>query len=164
MITDLFAAAITNLERDVQSLSEIVRGAAEQIELARVTLEAEAASTITPEGTLRAAGIDDARQAEYQRKMWSPGGKGGPMIMQPPHPSDPHAIPRCRHLRNGHPKWKAVDLDAPLKGWEQYDCVKKYLAKRPVATAEKGSSMNPVSTPSRKSSAIEAVVGERIPP
>jgi hypothetical protein len=26
-------------------------------------------ATITPEETLRAAGIDDARQAEYQRKM-----------------------------------------------------------------------------------------------
>ena len=30
---------------------------------------------------------------------------------------------------NGHPKWKFVDLDFPLKGWEQYDCVKKYLVK-----------------------------------
>ena len=28
---------------------------------------------------------------------------------------------------NGHPKWKFVDLNYPLKGWEQYDCVKKYL-------------------------------------
>lgn len=28
--------------------------------------------------------------------------------------------------QNGHPKWKSVDLDYPLKGWEQYDCVKKY--------------------------------------
>lgn len=27
---------------------------------------------------------------------------------------------------NGHPKWKSVDLDYPLKGWEQYDCVQKY--------------------------------------
>lgn len=27
---------------------------------------------------------------------------------------------------NGHSKWKSVDLDYPLKGWEQYDCVKKY--------------------------------------
>jgi len=47
-------------------------------------------------------------------------------------------------VRNGHPKWKAVDLDAPLKGWEQYDCVKKHLDKRPVATAEKASPLNPV--------------------
>ena len=36
---------------------------------------------------------------------------------------------------NGHPKWKSVDLNAPVKGWEQYDCVKKYLqlSQRPVA-------------------------------
>jgi hypothetical protein len=27
--------------------------------------------------------------------------------------------------QNGHPKWNAVDLDYPLKGWDQYDCVKK---------------------------------------
>ena len=26
---------------------------------------------------------------------------------------------------NGHPKWKSVDLNAPVKGWEQYDCVRK---------------------------------------
>jgi uncharacterized protein len=33
-------------------------------------------------------------------------------------------------VKNGHPKWKSVDLDAPLKGWEQYDCVSKYLGKK----------------------------------
>jgi len=32
--------------------------------------------------------------------------------------------------QNGHPKWKSVDLDYPLKGWEQYDCVKKYRKGR----------------------------------
>ncbi len=32
-------------------------------------------------------------------------------------------------ISNGHPKWKAVDLNFPLKGWEQYDCVRKYLGK-----------------------------------
>jgi len=32
-------------------------------------------------------------------------------------------------VKNGHPKWKSVDLDYPLRGWEQYDCVKKYLGK-----------------------------------
>lgn len=31
--------------------------------------------------------------------------------------------------RNGHPKWNSVDLEYPLKGWEQYDCVRKYLGK-----------------------------------
>jgi len=29
--------------------------------------------------------------------------------------------------QNGHPKWKSVDFDYPLKGWEQYDCVAGYL-------------------------------------
>jgi len=29
--------------------------------------------------------------------------------------------------KNGHPKWKAVDLNYPLRGWEQYDCVRKAL-------------------------------------
>ncbi len=28
--------------------------------------------------------------------------------------------------QNGHPKWNSVDLNYPLKGWEQYDCVQKY--------------------------------------
>lgn len=31
--------------------------------------------------------------------------------------------------KNGHPKWKAVDLNYPLRGWEQYDCVRKVLGK-----------------------------------
>ena len=34
--------------------------------------------------------------------------------------------------KNGHPKWNSVDLDYPLKGWEQYDCVKKQLYTTPV--------------------------------
>jgi hypothetical protein len=47
--------------------------------------------------------------------------------------------------KSGHPKWKAVDLNFPLKGWEQYDCVQKYVRKagRPVA-ATRPSSPNPV--------------------
>jgi TRAP transporter TAXI family solute receptor len=32
-------------------------------------------------------------------------------------------------IQNGHSKWKSVDLDYPLKGWEQYDCVKSRLQK-----------------------------------
>jgi TRAP transporter TAXI family solute receptor len=36
--------------------------------------------------------------------------------------------------KNGHPKWKAVDLNYPLRGWEQYDCVRKALGK-PSASA-----------------------------
>jgi TRAP transporter TAXI family solute receptor len=31
--------------------------------------------------------------------------------------------------KHGHPKWKTVDLDFPLKGWEQYDCVRNYLGR-----------------------------------
>jgi hypothetical protein len=47
---------------------------------------------------------------------------------------------------NGHPKWKSVDLDFPLKGWEQYDCVRKYLVKKggaPVAVKPAGD-VNPI--------------------
>jgi len=33
---------------------------------------------------------------------------------------------------NGHPKWNSVDLDFPLKGWEQYDCVKEYADSVPA--------------------------------
>ena len=50
---------------------------------------------------------------------------------------------------NGHPKWKTVDLDFPLRGWEQYDCVRRALGKAPASTArggaEGGASGNPVS-------------------
>jgi TRAP transporter TAXI family solute receptor len=47
---------------------------------------------------------------------------------------------------NGHPKWKSVDLEYPLKGWEQYDCVRKYLRKPiPAAARERtAASLNPV--------------------
>ena len=34
-------------------------------------------------------------------------------------------------MENGHPKWKFVDLYYPLKGWEQYDCVRRSLQKKP---------------------------------
>jgi len=29
-------------------------------------------------------------------------------------------------VKNGHPQWKRVDLERPVKGWEQYDCVRTY--------------------------------------
>ena len=47
-------------------------------------------------------------------------------------------------MANGHPKWQSVDLNYPLKGWQQYDCVKKYLAgaRRPAQTRSK--ELNPV--------------------
>jgi uncharacterized protein len=49
-------------------------------------------------------------------------------------------------VKNGHPKWKAVDLDAPLKGWEQYDCVSKRLGKggRTAAGVKPTTDGNPV--------------------
>jgi uncharacterized protein len=46
-------------------------------------------------------------------------------------------------VKNGHPKWKAVDLDAPLKGWGQYDCVSKYVRKSAPARGTRRSE-NPV--------------------
>jgi TRAP-type uncharacterized transport system substrate-binding protein len=49
--------------------------------------------------------------------------------------------------RNGHPKWKSVNLDAQLKGWEQYDCVRKYIQKpgsRAAAPAKAAGDLNPV--------------------
>jgi uncharacterized protein len=46
---------------------------------------------------------------------------------------------------NGHPKWRAVKLDYPLKGWEQYDCVRKYLGSVGTAAAPaKPAEANPV--------------------
>src|SRR4029079_4811402 len=46
---------------------------------------------------------------------------------------------------NGHAKWKSVKLDYPLKGWEQYDCVRKYVAGTgEVPTAQRYAEPNPV--------------------
>ena len=45
---------------------------------------------------------------------------------------------------NGHPKWNFVDLEFPLKGWEQYDCVKKYLARIPKADPKPSAELNPI--------------------
>ena len=45
---------------------------------------------------------------------------------------------------NGHPKWKFVDLNYPLKGWEQYDCVKKHLKTSQRARRKKNQLINPV--------------------
>jgi uncharacterized protein len=50
-------------------------------------------------------------------------------------------------LQNGHPKWKVVDLNYPLKGWEQYDCVRKFIgtaAAAPAATPKPAANENPV--------------------
>ena len=47
-------------------------------------------------------------------------------------------------ITNGHPKWKSVDLEYPLRGWEQYDCVRKSLGKPARAASERQPSENPV--------------------
>ncbi len=44
--------------------------------------------------------------------------------------------------QNGHPKWNSVDLNYPLKGWEQYDCVQKYQAG--LQRKYPGEEVNPV--------------------
>jgi len=46
--------------------------------------------------------------------------------------------------KNGHPKWKAVDLNFPLRGWEQYDCVRKALGKSLASGNPARSGLNPV--------------------
>ena len=45
---------------------------------------------------------------------------------------------------NGHPKWKTVDLNASLKGWEQYDCVTKVVQSAKRRAPEKPRIVNPV--------------------
>lgn len=37
--------------------------------------------------------------------------------------------------RRGHPRWRLVELDAPLKGWQQYDCVREHLVGVPGAVS-----------------------------
>jgi TRAP transporter TAXI family solute receptor len=53
---------------------------------------------------------------------------------------------------NGHPKWKSVDLNFPLKGWEQYECVRKAI-RRPSPSPrapEKPAASNPVADAIKK--------------
>jgi hypothetical protein len=59
-------------------------------------------------------------------------------------------------ISNGHPKWKAVDLNYQLKGWDQYDCVRKYLGKSsgPLAVTERSAGGNPLMD------AIKQVLGD----
>ena len=46
---------------------------------------------------------------------------------------------------NGHPKWKSVDLEYPLKGWEQYQCVTHFQSKSIKPTDQnKSKEINPV--------------------
>ena len=46
--------------------------------------------------------------------------------------------------QGGHPKWKVVDLNYPLRGWEQYDCVRKFLGKAAAPAAAPRAGQNPV--------------------
>jgi TRAP transporter TAXI family solute receptor len=46
--------------------------------------------------------------------------------------------------QNGHPKWRGVDLNLPVKGWEQYECVKRYLNRPLPPPARPSSEPNPV--------------------
>ena len=45
---------------------------------------------------------------------------------------------------NGHPKWKSVDLNFPLRDGDQYDCVKKVLQPPQRSASEKPHEVNPV--------------------
>ncbi len=46
--------------------------------------------------------------------------------------------------RNGHPKWKNVDLSYELKGWEQYECVRRALGTLKPVELPKSLNVNPV--------------------
>ena len=41
-------------------------------------------------------------------------------------------------------KWRSVDLNYPLKGWEQCDCVRKYLAEPATPREAAPKELNPV--------------------
>jgi uncharacterized protein len=47
-------------------------------------------------------------------------------------------------VQHGHPKWKNVDFNYSLKGWEQYGCVRKYLGKPASASPKRSADENPV--------------------
>lgn len=47
-------------------------------------------------------------------------------------------------VEHGHPKWKSVDINYQLKGWQQYDCVKRYLGKTTRSPKRDGSETNPI--------------------
>ena len=54
---------------------------------------------------------------------------------------------------NGHPKWKSVDLNEAVKGWEQYKCVHDYTPTAIEAETEP----SPARKPNPVADAIEAV-------
>lgn len=45
---------------------------------------------------------------------------------------------------NGHPKWKSVDLNVPVKGWEQYDCVRRAIQSAKRSAPQTPRDVNPV--------------------
>ena len=49
-------------------------------------------------------------------------------------------------VKNGHPQWKRVDLERPVTGWEQYDCVRKYVGQpaNGGSPAASGGERNPI--------------------
>jgi TRAP transporter TAXI family solute receptor len=55
--------------------------------------------------------------------------------------------------KNGHARWKRVNLEAPVKGWEQYDCVRKYVGKPP---ADGGS---PAASAAERNPVVDAIKG-----
>ncbi len=46
--------------------------------------------------------------------------------------------------QNGHPKWKNVDLSEQVKGWEQYECVRRELSGVRPVELPKSKDVNPV--------------------
>jgi uncharacterized protein len=54
---------------------------------------------------------------------------------------------------NGHPKWKSVDLNERVNGWQQYPCVKDYIS----ATIESETESAPGRKPNPVADAIQAV-------
>lgn len=46
--------------------------------------------------------------------------------------------------RHGHPKWKNVDLSEHIKGWEQYECVRRELSGVRSVELPKSRDVNPV--------------------
>ncbi|MEJ5348233.1 MAG: TAXI family TRAP transporter solute-binding subunit [Desulfosoma sp.] len=47
-------------------------------------------------------------------------------------------------MKNGHPKWRQVDLSSQIKGWEQSDCVRRAPASLKPTEIQKPRERNPV--------------------
>jgi uncharacterized protein len=44
-------------------------------------------------------------------------------------------------MTNGHPYWKRVDVQRPVKGWNQYDCVRGYVGHPSAAVTHRAPGM-----------------------